>query len=212
MILQYITQEIENKSHSQLAEEACLAGIRWVQLRVKNKTLEEWEQIALLTKAVTDFYQVKLIINDSLQVALSIGAHGVHLGKQDMSVAEAKKNVPPGFIVGGTANTFEDIVRLHAEGADYIGLGPFRFTATKEKLSPVLGLEGYRKIIHQCLLNNIHIPVIAIGGIVPEDVPELIGTGVSGIAVASAISLATDKKSVVDRFKAHLTYANTTNS
>lgn len=212
MILQYITQEIENKSHSQLAEEACLAGIRWVQLRVKNKTLEEWEQIALLTKAVTDFYQVKLIINDSLQVALSIGAHGVHLGKQDMSVAEAKKNVPPGFIVGGTANTFEDIVRLHAEGADYIGLGPFRFTATKEKLSPVLGLEGYRKIIHQCLLNNIHIPVIAIGGIVPEDVPELIGTGVSGIAVASAISLATDKKSVVERFKAHLTYANTTNS
>jgi thiamine-phosphate pyrophosphorylase len=212
MKLQYITQEIAGKSHWQLAEEACRAGVRWVQLRVKNMPLEEWKEIAMKTKAITDQYQATLIINDSLQVALAAGAHGVHLGKQDMSVAEAKKQVPTGFIVGGTANTFEDIIRLAEEGADYIGLGPFRFTTTKEKLSPVLGLEGYSQIMQQCLLSNISVPVVAIGGIVPEDLPKLMETGIAGVAVASAIAHGTDKKDVVDQFNNYLNYASTKNS
>jgi thiamine-phosphate pyrophosphorylase len=211
MTLQYITQDVPGKSHWQLAEEACRAGIDWIQLRVKNASLAEWERIARQTREVANHYGAKLIINDSLEVALAAGADGVHLGKEDMPVLEARKSVPAGYIIGGTANTYADVERLAHEGADYIGLGPYRFTATKEKLSPVLGVEGYQEIIGQCRLAHISTPIIAIGGIVPEDLPGLLAVGVSGVAVASAITFAGDKKSVVLNFTQYLNHASITN-
>ena len=87
---------------------------------------------------------------------------------------------------------------LHLAKVDYIGLGPFRFTTTKENLSPILGLEGYAKLIEQCRKENIDIPVIAIGGIVPEDITEIIETGIYGVAVSSVINKAKDKEQVVE--------------
>jgi thiamine-phosphate pyrophosphorylase len=202
--LHYITQEVEGKTHAQLAEEACIAGARWVQLRVKNKTYTEWKAIALETLAICRKHHAKLIINDNVELVKEIHADGVHLGKEDVSTVEARRILGGEFIIGGTANTFEDIKMHAASNVDYVGLGPFRFTSTKEKLSPILGIEGYKQIIHKCRDNNISIPIIAIGGITSTDIPELLNTGVYGVAVAGAVTLSKDKKETIQEFMSQL--------
>ncbi len=202
--LHYITQEIEGKTHSQFAEEACRGGVKWVQLRLKNKSEQEWKEIALETLAVCKKYNAKLIINDNVVLAKEINADGVHLGNQDMSIVEARKILGNHFIIGGTANTFEDIKMHTAAGVDYIGVGPFRFTSTKEKLSPVLGLEGYAAIMQQCKSEKINIPIIAIGGIIPSDVSQIIETGVYGVAIAGYINHSERKEEVIKEFLSQL--------
>jgi len=187
--LHYITQEISGKPHWQLAKEACKAGINWVQLRVKGKDNKEWKYIAQKTQEVCVRFDAKLIINDNVALAHDILADGVHLGKTDMKPGKARSILGENFIIGGTANNFDDILFLQSEGVDYIGLGPFRYTDTKKNLSLILGIEGYKKIIEKCRKENIVIPIIAIGGIKLEDVVGLISTGVYGVAVASAINL-----------------------
>lgn len=191
--LHYITQDLPGKSHAVLAEEACTGGCEWIQLRAKNKTFDEWRSIAGEVREVCKSHGVKLIINDNLELAKKVGADGVHLGKNDTSTAEARRVLGPDFIIGGTANTFEDIIMHATAGVDYIGLGPYRFTSTKEKLSPILGAEGYAKIMEQCKQAGIKIPVIAIGGILPGDVESLLAVGVHGVAISSAITNAIDK-------------------
>ena len=127
-------------------------------------------------------------------------ADGVHLGKQDMPPAEARALLGPGFIIGGTANTFADIERLAVAGVDYIGLGPFRFTTTKQNLSPVLGLAGYADLLAQCRAAAINIPLIGIGGITLPDVAPLLGLGLHGVAVASAITKAYPVANAINEF------------
>jgi len=202
--LHYITQEVQGKTHQQLAEEACQVGATWVQLRVKNESAEEWKAIALETISICKKHQAKLIINDNVTLAKEIGADGVHLGKQDLSTLEARKILGTDFIIGGTANTFEDIKMHVAAKVDYIGLGPFKFTSTKEKLSPIVGLEGYKRIMKQCEEEGITIPIIAIGGITPHDVEEIINTGVYGVAIAGYINYAENKSKIVKEFLFHL--------
>ncbi len=199
--LHYITQnDILGYTHAQLAEEACMAGVDWLQLRTKKKGTKEWKEIALDVKKVCDKYNTKLIINDNVKLAKEVGAAGVHLGRQDMPVLEARKLLGDEFIIGGTANNLIDIGELLDAGVDYIGLGPFWFTSTKEKLSPVLGLEGYRKIVNACKEQGITVPIIAIGGIKLKDVKSIMETGVYGIAVSSAINAALDKEGVAKEF------------
>lgn len=195
--LHYITQEVEGKSHAQLADEACGAGADWVQLRVKNKPAAEWKKIALEVQGICKRHGAKFIINDNVALVKELGADGVHLGKEDMSTAEARKILGTAFIIGGTANTFEDIKRHALYGVDYIGLGPLRFTATKEKLSPILGIEGFKGILKKCKEENIRIPVIAIGGITVNDVSQILDTGVYGVAVASLITHSANKTLLV---------------
>ncbi|RNI27228.1 thiamine phosphate synthase [Rufibacter immobilis] len=186
--LHYITQDIAGYTHAQLAARACAAGVHWVQLRLKNVSPDHWRQEALDTQAVCQHYGAKLIINDNVALAQEIGADGIHLGLQDMSTKEARKQLGPGMIIGGTANTFEDIQMHAAAGVDYVGVGPFRFTSTKEKLSPILGLEGYQKIISRCRAAGITQPLLAIGGVTAADVPDLLAAGLHGIAVSSVIN------------------------
>ena len=109
-----------------------------------------------------------------------------------MPIDQARAILGKDRIIGGTANTFEDIVSHWKAGADYIGCGPFRFTTTKKNLSPLLGLEGYRKIISRMEAEGIRIPVIAIGGITAEDIPSILATGVGGIAVSGTVLRAHD--------------------
>lgn len=182
--LHYIT------TTAQAAELACRGGVRWVQLRVKNLPAAEWHQRALEVQAVCRHHGATLLINDNPALALAIGADGVHLGQQDMPPAEARALLGPQFIIGGTANTFADIERLVAAGVDYIGLGPFRFTTTKEKLSPILGLAGYADILAQCRAAGFTTPVVGIGGVALADVAALLATGLHGVAVSGAIGAA----------------------
>ncbi|QJD79999.1 thiamine phosphate synthase [Spirosoma rhododendri] len=180
--LHYITDRPEH------AEHACRAGIDWVQLRVKNKPYTEWKALALDTLAICRAFGARLLINDNVALAGEVGADGVHVGLTDMPVADARRLLGPELIIGGTANTLADIHTHHLAGADYVGLGPYRFTATKEKLSPILGLAGYETILTTCQQEGITLPIIAIGGLDVADVPALIQTGLHGIAVSSAIT------------------------
>ena len=186
--LHYITQETKEYSHQQRAEIVCRAGINWVQLRVKGKSDEEYLMIAKQVKLICDNYDSKLIINDNVEIAKMVKADGVHLGKSDMRPGVARKELGNTAIIGGTANTYDDIIELTKEGVDYIGLGPFKNTTTKKNLSPILGLQGYVNILAKCKKANISTPIIAIGGIQIEDVSQLTNTGTYGIAIASAIN------------------------
>ena len=174
------------------AETACRAGADWVQLRVKAQPYTNWKAIALDTLAVCRQYNARLIINDNPQLAGEVGAHGVHLGQDDMPVRDARVLLGDRFIIGGTANTLETILAHQHDGVDYVGLGPFRFTTTKEKLSPILGLEGYQYILSALKRQLVSVPIIAIGGITLADIPDLLQTGVRGVAVSSAITAAPD--------------------
>ena len=109
-----------------------------------------------------------------------------------MPVDEARRLLGPDFIIGGTANTYEDVVQHVRNGANYIGCGPFRFTTTKKGLAPILGLEGYRRIVGQMRAEGITLPIVAIGGITYEDIPEIMKTGVNGIALSGTILRAED--------------------
>ena len=150
------------------------------------------------SKSICEQFGATLIINDNIKIAKAIGADGVHLGKQDISPSEARANLGNEVIIGGTANTFEDIQNLAKQGVDYIGLGPFRFTTSKDNLSPILGLEGYEEIVNQCKNEGITIPIIAIGGIQVRDISSIISVGIHGVAVASLINDSKDKKKIVE--------------
>ena len=185
--LQFITHPTAERDVVAGAAQVLSGGCRWVQLRHKDastETLElEGRRIADLCRAAGAVF----IVDDHVELVSRVGADGVHLGKNDMPVAKARSILGPGKIIGATANTFADIEAAARDGADYIGLGPFRFTTTKKNLSPMLGLEGYRNIMQQCRDRGINLPVVAIGGITEEDIPAIMQTGVSGIAVSSTI-------------------------
>ncbi len=191
--LQYISQGATARDQLNNIQESLDAGCDWIQLRFKNATTEEIKALAQQVKAVYSSYGATFIINDHPQIAKDIDADGVHLGLQDMPVTEARKIVGD-KIIGGTANTLDDILKGVDEGCNYIGLGPLRFTTTKEKLSPILGLEGYKKIMDELEQRKIEIPVYAIGGIVLEDIEAIMQTGVYGVAVSGIITHHTDKK------------------
>ncbi len=186
--LQFITYQGVDKPASQQTLEFCAGGGDWVQLRMKNTSEEELKNEAKKCVNICQTYGATFIINDNPLLAKEVDADGVHLGKNDMDVAEARKLLGEHKIIGGTANTFEDIKTLVSKGVDYVGLGPFKFTSTKENLSPVLGLDGYTQIIEQCKKDGIHIPIIAIGGILPDDFKELFKTGIYGVALSSYIA------------------------
>jgi thiamine-phosphate pyrophosphorylase len=197
----YLTQDLKEVDHLELIREACHdSSVSWIQLRVKNKSKDEIFCIAEDAMDICLLSSVKLIINDHVDIADEVGADGVHLGSNDMSVAEARKILGDDRIIGGTANTIEDIERLVKEGADYIGVGPFRFTETKQNLSPVLGIEGYKKIMRYCHKAKIDVPIIAIGGIQIDDVEALMDTGIYGIAVSSAINKYENRAEEIDNF------------
>lgn len=186
-MLQFISHYTDKISYLDSIRLALEGGCRWVQLRVKNATIEEIRPLALEAQLMCREAGASFIIDDQVALVKEIGADGVHLGKNDMPVAEAREFLGPDFIIGGTANTFADVKMHYTSGANYIGCGPFRFTTTKEKLSPVLGLEGYREIVKQMRSNGIDLPIVAIGGITAEDIPAIKETGVTGIALSGTV-------------------------
>ena len=185
--IQFITHSTERYSYLDSARIALEGGCRWIQLRMKNCPLSEVEAVGRQVKALCKEHDAIFIIDDYVELAQKLEADGVHLGKNDMPVAEARQVLGEGFLIGGTANTFEDIVRHYQGGADYIGCGPFRFTTTKQNLSPVLGLQGYASLMQQMKEADIHLPVVAIGGITRQDIPDILRTGVHGIALSGAV-------------------------
>lgn len=200
--LMLITHQTETYTDYEEAKRFLEGGGSWVQLRQKEGLDREMaHRLAELCRQKNGV----LCVDDNMDIALEIGADAVHLGKNDMPVDEAWKVVRKAhrekdFLIGATTNTFEDIRQAARSGASYIGLGPFRFTQTKKRLSPILGLEGYRRIISQCEEAGIHLPIYAIGGIELEDIPDLMKAGVHGIAISGSIIRADNPAEMTRRF------------
>lgn len=184
---QFITPDVHDDSAlTETVHQVLEAGIRWIQLRLKNIDTHTYIELAKKVSALTQKHNAILIINDNIEVAKQIHAQGVHAGMQDTPTSEIRA-ILPDKIIGGTANTFQNILH-HIPNVDYIGLGPYRYTTTKQNLAPVLGKDGYLDIKRQCQQANINIPIIAIGGIQLQDIKILKECSIEGIAVSQAIS------------------------
>ena len=195
--LQFITHYTEKYSYTDSAKIALEGGCRWIQLRMKDVSETILEHHALIIQEMCKEYGATFIIDDNVHLVKKINADGVHLGKNDMPITEARRILGDDFIIGGTVNTFEDILKItnglsstansQRPMVNYFGCGPFRFTHTKQKLSPILGIEGYKEIVKKKLEQNIDIPIVAIGGITNADILHILETGIDGIALSSSI-------------------------
>ena len=214
--LQFITHYTEKYSYIDSAKIALEGGCRWIQLRMKDVSEATLEHHALIIQEMCKEYGATFIIDDNVFLAKKINADGVHLGKNDMPITEARRILGDDFIIGATVNTFEEILKIidnvqvgtstsivteelkvhnpmvqssivQQPMVNYFGCGPFRFTHTKQKLSPILGIEGYKEIVKKKLEQNIEIPIVAIGGISNADIPHILETGIDGIALSSSI-------------------------
>ena len=183
--LHYISQGNTPEDHLKHIQKACTYGAELVQLRLKNTPKDIILKTAEKARTITSHFQTRLIINDHYKIAKAVNADGVHLGKTDACPTVAREFLGNGFIIGGTANTLDDCIKLIDKNINYIGLGPFRFTKTKANLSPILGLEGYQNTIQALHTKT---PIIAIGGIAESDIKHLLNIGVHGIAMSGAIT------------------------
>jgi len=197
--LQYISQGNTGKEQELNIRNALDNGIQWVQVRWKNAPGNELMRLCEVSRELCSEYKATLIINDHIQLVKETDADGVHLGLNDDSIEKARLILGDHKIIGGTANTIADVLQRMNEPCDYIGLGPLRFTATKEKLSPVLGFEGYQKIIENIKEKSLDIPkIFAIGNVTLEDILPLQQIGIYGAAVSGEI---TRQPSIVEGFK-----------
>ncbi|HEU4789433.1 MAG TPA: thiamine phosphate synthase [Flavobacterium sp.] len=205
--LQYISQGESVEEQLFNIHQALDNGCDWIQMRFKHQKPKKALALAEAVKFLCDEYLANFIINDDVHLAEKINADGVHLGLSDMKVAEARAILGKTKIIGATANTFEDIIRQVNNGCDYIGLGPFQHTKTKDNLSPLLGLDGYLSIIAKMKESQVNIPVYAIGGITLGDVNTLIKTGIHGIAVSGIITKSDNKQELITQLNEKL-YGN----
>ena len=167
-------------------EAACAGGVTLVQLREKHVTREEYETIARDVKRICDAYDVPLIINDSPEIAVAVGAAGVHVGQEDLEASRVRDIVGPDAIVGVSAASVAEAQAAQAAGADYLGVGAITPTATKPEAG-VLTIEELREIV-----DSVDIPVVAIGGVNAQTIPSLAGLGLAGYSIVSAIIAAPD--------------------
>ena len=185
--LQLITIGERAQEHFCCADEALDWGAKWIQLRLKGEDDGSWCEGAKKIVARCRQQGATLIINDHIWLAREVGAHGVHLGQGDAGIAEARAELGSAAIVGISTNSAAEIQEAAAGGANYVGLGPFRATSTKQNLRPILGAEGIAEIFEDLRMHKITLPVVVIGGIQVADVLRVRELGAHGVAVAGAV-------------------------
>ena len=191
-MLMFITHPSERYSIAEEVQMVLEGGCKWIQLRLKDATDEEFRQTALEIIPMCKEHEAFLVFDDRVELAMEMGVHGVHLGKEDMPPLQAREIMGAEAIIGVTANTAEDILRFKGMDVDYVGLGPYHTTTTKQKLSPVLGAQGTQSVVKAVRDADMLLPIVSIGGLTIEDVAEVMSTGVNGIAVSGAIINASD--------------------
>lgn len=183
--LHYISQGSSPKEHLENIQQACNSGAELVQLGSKYISEKEFLKLAQEVREITSHFQTRLIICDLYKIAREVKADGVYLEKTDASPTAVRKHLYTWQIIGATANTLQDCESLIEKEVDYICLGPFRSTATKDNTNPDLGLNGYTAIMEALKTET---PILGFGGITTEDVTAILETGISGIAVSEAIT------------------------
>ncbi|MFP4673523.1 MAG: thiamine phosphate synthase [Opitutales bacterium] len=182
--IQCLTLDDVGRSHVEQVHELCRAGAEWIQLRMKQASDADVADAVRECLPLCRASGARLILNDRVQIALDAGADGVHLGKDDMPWQEARSLAGDRLLIGGTVNSEDDADAARDSAClDYAGVGPFRFTGTKKKLAPVLTASQWRNILRKLA----PLPCYAIGGIRPEDLRQLRGFGVHGVAVSSIL-------------------------
>lgn len=196
--LYVITDEkiVSGRTHAEIARQAIAGGADVIQLRDKTCSARELLRTARELRNITRTGGTILIINDRLDVAITCGADGVHLGRDDMSVSTARQLAPPGFIIGVSVGSVEEAVAAEQGGADYLALSPTFRTASKDDAGPGHGLDRLREIRRAVLL-----PLVAIGGISRGNVRDVIGAGADGIAVISAVVASPDIRAATRELK-----------
>ncbi|ORO97368.1 thiamine-phosphate diphosphorylase [Streptococcus mitis] len=182
------------ESFLEKVETACRSGVTIVQLREKNLTTNQYYQLAKQVKEITDAYQVPLIIDDRLDVCLSVDAAGLHIGDDELPVSVARQVLGPEKILGVTAKTVKRALEAEEGGADYLGTGAIFPTTTKEN-APITLISTLKTICQR-----VDIPVVAIGGLTSENIDQLIGTGIAGIAVVRDLMQAEDIEAKTQAF------------
>lgn len=207
-MLQFITHPSDKYSIPEEVQMVLEGGCKWIQLRMKEASDEEFRETALEIIPMCKENETFLVFDDRVELAMELSVHGVHLGKNDMNPLVARETMGAEAIIGCTANTAADIIAFRGWDVDYVGLGPFRYTTTKANLSPVIGLDGYRSIVKEVRDADILLPIVAIGGITLEDIPSIMETGVNGVAMSGAIINAPDPVDYTRRVLASLQEAS----
>ena len=182
------------ESFLEKVEMACRSGVTIVQLREKNLTTNQYYQLAKKVKEITDTYQVPLIIDDRLDICLAVDAAGLHIGDDELPVSVARQVLGPDKILGVTAKTVKRALEAEEGGADYLGTGAIFPTTTKEN-APITLISTLKTICQ-----TVAIPVVAIGGLTSENIDQLIGTGIAGVAVVRDLMQAEDIEAKTQAF------------
>ena len=182
------------ESFLEKVEAACRSGVTIIQLREKNLTTNQYYHLAKQVKEITDAYQVPLIINDRLDVCLAVDAAGLHIGDDELPVSVARKVLGPDKILGVTAKTVKRALEAETSGADYLGTGAIFPTRTKEN-APITLISTLKTICQ-----TVAIPVVAIGGLTSDNIDQLIGTGIAGVAVVRDLMQAEDIEAKTQAF------------
>lgn len=182
------------ESFLEKVETACRSGVTIVQLREKNLTTNQYYQLAKQVKEITDAYQVPLIIDDRLDVCLAVDAAGLHIGDDELPVSVARQVLGPDKILGVTAKTVKRALEAEEGGANYLGTGAIFPTTTKEN-APITLISTLKTICQR-----VAIPVVAIGGLTSENIDQLIGTGIAGVAVVRDLMQAEDIEAKTQAF------------
>lgn len=190
--LHFITHDIPSLNHVQQTEQACEAGAKWIQYRCLTKDdpglLNDLEQIA----SICDDWGATLIVTDHIHLKGKADIQGFHIEDMNADFTTIREQLGEEFTLGGSSNTVEGLIRLHKEGADYAGFGPFQITTTKPNNAALLGLQGYEKAMIRLKELGLEFPVLAVGGVNLQDVDALMQTGIFGIAASAAINQAED--------------------
>lgn len=182
------------ESFLEKVETACRSGVTIIQLREKNLTTNQYYQLAKQVKEITDAYQVPLIIDDRLDICLAVDAAGLHIGDDELPVSVARRVLGPEKILGVTAKTVKRALEAETWGADYLGTGAIFPTTTKEN-APITLISTLKTICQ-----TVAIPVVAIGGLTSENIDQLIGTGIAGVAVVRDLMQAEDMEAKTQAF------------
>lgn len=204
-MLQYITNTRSPHPVTEQVKAVLEGGCKWIQVRMKEASDDEIREIVEQIKPLCAEKDALIVLNDRVELAKELAVSGVHLGKSDMLPSKARIELGPAAIIGVTVNTFDDIIAVRGLDIDYLGMGPFRFTETKQNLSPMLGIDGISDLCAGMEKEHIEIARVAVGGILPEDVDTIMKSGVNGLAVSGAIAFADDMTAATRMFLKRLT-------